>query len=974
MKAMVPGTASPPTQPSSEANSPMVKGAKHLNIETASTSNITKKLLIAGVVIVVALVISIAVGVSMKPSSSSKATTSGNVGNTNTTPGGTPDNTGGGTTLAAGSCAVGGTLCGSNQICCSNTQTCVPDATSRLRRAVETDAYGSTVALFGNFISKCVDNAVVIGLSPAPVTSTPNTPATPAAPGTTPISTPAPTGGKMIVDEPEPAEGLVPTVQATDPNARVAIPWRLAAAGQVLLPSVSFNSALTTNMVGMRLSLDAGLAYIAPGASAIYTFDVNQGGTYAVSYTLSGTDPQSVARMALQKGAGPCTPLTAASEGLLDVVFSTGKYNAYQTYAASGIVLTEGAGQMYILCVENAGGLTIMSTCIAENCNPGTRSDRPGLIGDGDFEQGVSWWTPQCAHGAERVTSGLVGGPASPRSGQYMYRFRAGAPCATMLQSVNNPEMGVTYHITAWVWMPTCACTTDFLSENCPYIQYEADGTITGAGTTLTAVAGMWNVISGTVVDMAGTGINLQILNFPVGTDVYLDDIQVTRCAIEDFRAYAQPRIEALHRRDVSINIGARPGAGGGTEPATILLKKHIFPFGAAATKAELAYNPAYSSFFLQNFNAIVDETNQKWHMQEPGNGIYDYTDGDYVYNYAVTNDLYHRGHDIFQEGEAQAWLTTLPRDGSQASLQAVMWKRLNDYISRYDAHTINYDVINEITHFNKMITMLPCTPGDPTSPCICWYAGACPVDMGLDRDTPLWLWAFTATRYVLTKRGSGAKKLMQNDYCNNHYCGPENALSNVVKAAMWVDNDGFGLQSHIGPGKDICGFDLTLRIEQATNAVPGSTMWWTELDIDDPDMGRRTDGYEHSYLAAYASAKVGGVMLWGWAKNAIAPTQDSRPNTLLVTDINTMTLNQAGERILGATGLLKSDWATGTGAYDVPLSGGKINTQLYEGIYTLTIAGCTTTLTVPDGTGALNLNAGGWVCAAGGTARTAVA
>eukprot|EP00953_Heterococcus_sp_UTEX-ZZ885_P013100 7489-Heterococcus_DN1.PRE.2 len=63
-------------------------------------------------------------------------------------------------------------------------------------------------------------------------------------------------------------------------------------------------------------------------------------------------------------------------------------------------------------------------------------------------------------------------------------------------------------------------------------------------------------------------------------------------------------------------------------------------------------------------------------------------------------------------------------------------------------------------------------------------------------------------------------------------------------------------------------------------------TARFTELDVDDPDLELRGDAYEHAYLAAYAHPKVGGVHLWGWAKEAISAGQDARSNTQLVASL----------------------------------------------------------------------------------------
>jgi hypothetical protein len=53
-----------------------------------------------------------------------------------------------------------------------------------------------------------------------------------------------------------------------------------------------------------------------------------------------------------------------------------------------------------------------------------------------------------------------------------------------------------------------------------------------------------------------------------------------------------------------------------------------------------------------------------------------------------------------------------------------------------------------------------------------------------------------------------------------------------MVKETVKSKNDGYGLQSHLGKGVGVCGFDLTMRADQATAAVPDTTMWQVQRAI----------------------------------------------------------------------------------------------------------------------------------------------
>jgi hypothetical protein len=70
-------------------------------------------------------------------------------------------------------------------------------------------------------------------------------------------------------------------------------------------------------------------------------------------------------------------------------------------------------------------------------------------------------------------------------------------------------------------------------------------------------------------------------------------------------------------------------------------------------------------------------------------------------------------------------------------------------------SQTTNYDVINEITHFNKSILLLPCDDfpdlyPDGSSACICDSPTACPKDMGLTARASLHEWAHVAVSALI--------------------------------------------------------------------------------------------------------------------------------------------------------------------------------------------------------------------------------
>jgi hypothetical protein len=46
------------------------------------------------------------------------------------------------------------------------------------------------------------------------------------------------------------------------------------------------------------------------------------------------------------------------------------------------------------------------------------------------------------------------------------------------------------------------------------------------------------------------------------------------------------------------------------------------------------------------------------------------------------------------------------------------------------------------------------------------------------------------------------------------------------VKLTQDIGNDAYGMQMHQGEAWETCGFDTHLRVQETTNAAPGSA-WW---------------------------------------------------------------------------------------------------------------------------------------------------
>ncbi|KAG5186968.1 glycoside hydrolase superfamily [Tribonema minus] len=519
------------------------------------------------------------------------------------------------------------------------------------------------------------------------------------------------------------------------------------------------------------------------------------------------------------------------------------------------------------------------------------------------------------------------------------------------------------------------------------------------AGTTVTAVANQWNLISGAVYADSTGKITLQLVNLPSDADVWLDDFMIQDCSMDRFSVTVN--LGAPAKRNSSVKETA-------TLKANIIMQKHAFPLGAAMYY-DCMNNPKCTSFFKKHFNWGVTEVGSKWGDEYPERNRF--KDWGMEISAAITGTgAKYRAHSTYWEvnKRVQQWVKDAPLDGSSESLQAALWWRVNDYVSRYKGKAQNWDVNNEMLHGQFFANKLPCKGG--AKPCICDYAAACPPGMGADRYIDVRSWMFKAMRYLL----GPTAKLHTNDYCNMNYCTSSSALSNLVKQSLlYPELTGMGVQSHLSNAKSVCGFNLMARFDHATAALNGrpadgslsphdifklkkkmwvtefdvqeivnlkKQMWVTEFDVQESDHNLRGQGYEMMYRAAYASAGVEGVMAWGWSQ----PSQ-WRPDIAMVDNDFTTNWDPA-RRILGPTGLFHAEWnstyygkALETGRASPNKTPAKTQTQeshiqfsAFPGEYRLEVGGCTTQFTVPVGMGPLAVDARAWKCRRGKRALAA--
>src|SRR5262249_25844921 len=81
--------------------------------------------------------------------------------------------------------------------------------------------------------------------------------------------------------------------------------------------------------------------------------------------------------------------------------------------------------------------------------------------------------------------------------------------------------------------------------------------------------------------------------------------------------------------------------------------------FGAALRKKHLCDDQPYANLASQQCGILVPELELKWDMLRPTPDQYDFSGGDWLYEFATSHRMLFRGHTLVWEGALPGWFTT---------------------------------------------------------------------------------------------------------------------------------------------------------------------------------------------------------------------------------------------------------------------------------------------------------------------------
>jgi endo-1,4-beta-xylanase len=247
---------------------------------------------------------------------------------------------------------------------------------------------------------------------------------------------------------------------------------------------------------------------------------------------------------------------------------------------------------------------------------------------------------------------------------------------------------------------------------------------------------------------------------------------------------------------------------------------------------------------FTQYWNQITPGNDGKWGSVEGTQGQYNWTNLDKIYNYALTNQLVFKDHNLVWGSQQPSWISSL----DSASQRAEVEKWIDTVGQRYPLMQ-SIDVVNEPLH------------APPP------YAKA----LGGSGATG-WDWVVQAFQWARQYSAPGVKLLL-NDYSilqsgttTTNYM----RLIDTLKVRGLID--GIGIQGHTFEffGATYTNNIDTIKANLNRVGTLGLPIYISEFDMNASDDSVQLQNYKKYFPIFWESQYVYGITLWGYIQSDV--------------------------------------------------------------------------------------------------------
>ena len=293
------------------------------------------------------------------------------------------------------------------------------------------------------------------------------------------------------------------------------------------------------------------------------------------------------------------------------------------------------------------------------------------------------------------------------------------------------------------------------------------------------------------------------------------------------------------------------PVIDGNTELPTLNidnLRQSPVKMGAAVNISALKNDTEYRDLLIKEVSSITAENAMKMDAMSLGKGIYNFTDADYMVDFALENDMRVHGHTLIWHQALPGWVNSF--SGNKEAWKAMMKEYIQDVMTHFKGKVASWDVVNEVL-----------------------------LDDGTMRPT-VWLQnigpEYIQLAFEYAHEADPTAILFYNEYGQEYSHTKQVAINNLVDDLLskGVPVHGIGLQMHTNIYADEIRLKYSLRAAAARNLL----VHISELDVavnpdETPDLvftdelaKKQQDVYRYATqgMMEVPTAQQFGITFWG--------------------------------------------------------------------------------------------------------------
>jgi len=265
---------------------------------------------------------------------------------------------------------------------------------------------------------------------------------------------------------------------------------------------------------------------------------------------------------------------------------------------------------------------------------------------------------------------------------------------------------------------------------------------------------------------------------------------------------------------------------------------------GAAVQTSLLAGDPDYSATFQRHFDYATAEWEMKWDVTEPEPGLFDFSRGDQIVDFALARDIQVKGHTLIWHQQLPGWVGEL----STPELRIAFEDHIREVAGHFSGRIHAWDVVNEAVADDG--SGLRQTP---------FLRGLGP--------------GYVAEAFRLAREADPQALLFYNDYGAEGLNAKSDRVYELVRGLVEAGApvDGVGLQMHVSAAGYPPASDIAANMRRL--AELGLLVQITEMDVRIAQLAGTLDGrlerqrevYREIVAVCVAEPACDAVTFWGF-------------------------------------------------------------------------------------------------------------